>query len=308
MIQILLLIIKIIGIALLVVLGVILLLLALVLFVPICYKAKVIHNPEKTHIQAKVSWMFPVVWVTFQYLVQFSYKIRVFGYAVLDSTKPKKEKKAKPVKQKKAGRKKPEKQEPSAEISIVEQPINSVEIESPIEEKIHETGSVDKKEEPEKEEKKPEKKVKKAKEPKPKKEKKSLGDLIERIKHLIRQKDEVLRILDKPESKHAISYAWNKLKHLLKHILPRKIRGYVAYGSSDPSTTGKVLGIVSMIYAKTGMLVEIKPNFEEEQLECDLEIRGRIQIFTLLLIAAKVFFNKELRGLIEDFKNIKNIA
>ena len=58
MIQILLLILKIIGITLLVVLGLILLVLALVLFVPVFYRVRIVHNPEKTQINGRVSFLF----------------------------------------------------------------------------------------------------------------------------------------------------------------------------------------------------------------------------------------------------------
>ena len=115
------------------------------------------------------------------------------------------------------------------------------------------------------------------------------------------------RILAQPETKKAISFVWEKLKRILKHVLPRKIKGYVAFGADNPATTGQVLGVLSVVYARTGMLLEIRPNFTEKQLECDVELKGRIQVFTLLVIAVKVFLNQELRKLITEFKGLKEI-
>ena len=117
----------------------------------------------------------------------------------------------------------------------------------------------------------------------------------------------MLRILGKPETKKAIGFAFGKLGRLLKHILPRKIKGYVVYGADNPATTGQVLGIVSVIYARTGQILEIRPNFMEKQLECDVLIKGRIQVFTLLLIAVKVILNKGVRQVLKEFKGIKDI-
>ena len=51
MIQAILLILKIIGITMLVILGLLLLILALVLFVPIFYRVRVIHSTEKTEVR-----------------------------------------------------------------------------------------------------------------------------------------------------------------------------------------------------------------------------------------------------------------
>ena len=81
----------------------------------------------------------------------------------------------------------------------------------------------------------------------------------------------------------------------------------MAYGADNPATTGQVLGILSVVYARTGQLLEIRPNFTEKQLETDVLFKGRIQFFTLLVIAIKVALNKEIRQVIKEFKGIKDI-
>ena len=140
-----------------------------------------------------------------------------------------------------------------------------------------------------------------------KKIRETINNIIKKIKRLFRQKEEAQRILAKPETKTALKFAWDKLKRLLKHILPRKVKGYVAFGADDPATTGQILGILSIVYARTGELLTIRPNFTEKQLESDVELKGRIQVFTLLVVAVKVFLNQELKQLLEDVKGIKEI-
>ena len=135
----------------------------------------------------------------------------------------------------------------------------------------------------------------------------TIGNIVKKVRKLLHQKEEIQRILAKQETKDAISFVWEKLKRILKHVFPRKIKGYVMYGADNPATTGQVLGALSVIYARTGMLLDIQPNFTEKQLECDVELKGRIQVFTLLVIAVKVFFNQKLRQLVTDFKGLKEI-
>ena len=288
MIQVLLLILKIIGISLLSVLGIILLVLAVILFAPVFYRVRVVHNPKETKVTAKVSFLFPLLLVTVEYLKKLSYKLRVFGFAVLNSEKPKK----------------------NEDTLLPAEPVTEVSSEEkPPEPNPEQTPHTEPKEEPEEtqssQEKKPglfEKilsKIQKIRE--------TIGNIVKKVRKLLHQKDEIQRILAKPETKKAISYVWAKLKRVLKHILPRKIKGYVAFGADNPATTGQVLGVLSVVYAKTGMLLEIRPNFTEKQLECDVELKGRIQVFTLLVIAVKVFLNQELRQLITDFKGLKEI-
>lgn len=288
MIPLLVLLLKIIGIVLLGLLGMLLLILALVLFAPVFYRASVIHHPERTEITARIRYLFPLCQVTLQYLNGFSYKVRVFGYAMVDSKRPQPQKKEKKKKKKTT---EPEKQTPVQSVTAVEKTPSDKKVtlpeKTPVAEQVKKEENTKRKE---------------------KTEKKTVRERLEQWKVLWHKKEEVQRILNKPESKQAISFVWSKCKHLFRHILPRNIKGYLAYGSSDPATTGKVLGMVSVLYAKTGPLVDIRPNFEEEQLECDLKLNGHIQLFTLLVIAAKVFFKKELRQMIEELKQVKEIT
>lgn len=302
MIQILLLILKIIGITILAVIGLILLVLALVLFVPVFYRVRIIHNPRQTKVTAKVSFLWPAVTAVIQYLKKISYKVRIFGLTILDSEKPKKPKKPKRQKVKK---KKEEKvTTPANEDSLSQEKQEEAE---PVAVQPQQLCEEEKQEipiQPEKEKKpglfaKIKAKIQKIRE--------TISKIFSKIKKLVHQKDEVKRILGKPETKTAMMFAWDKLKRLLKHILPRKIKGYVAYGADNPATTGQVIGILSVIYARTGQVLEIRPNFAEKQLETDVIIKGRIQLFTLLLIAIKVALNKELRQVIKEFKGIKDI-
>jgi len=314
MIQIILLILKIIGITLLVVLGLGLLVLALVLFVPVFYRVRIVHNPEKTQVNGRVRFLFPLLSVTFQYLKNFTYRVRILGIPLLDSEKPKKERKEKAKKKRGKQKAKEERKataENAAETENLQENVSETEEQVP-QESVQSIENATSGPAPEAEAVSEEENASKPGffekiRVKIQKIRETVSNIIKKVKKLLHQKDEVLRILSKPESKQAIAFAWDKLKHLLKHVLPRKIKGYVAYGSDNPATTGRVLGIISMVYAKTGQLVEIRPNFQEAQLECDVELRGRVQVFTVLMIAVKVFFNQELRQLITEFKSVKNI-
>lgn len=297
MIQILLLILKICGIALLAILGLLLLIVAVVLFVPVFYRVRVIHNPEKTQIRARVSFLFPFIVASVEYLKKLSYKVRIFGIPLLDSEKPKKEKQPKKKKAKQSHK----------ENSLQE---DNVKPQQELQQK------------PEQEEAEPQEtfsgKEEKTVKPERKgffdkirskfaKVRETISNVVSKIKTLLHRKERVQQILAKPETKKALRFVWDKLKHLLKHILPRKIKGYVAYGADDPATTGQVLGILSVLYARTGQLLTIRPNFVEKQLECDVELKGRIQVFTLLVIAVKVFLNQELKQLLAEVKGLKEI-
>ena len=88
---------KFIGIALAVFIGLLLLLLCLVLFVPVRYKA-FIKKSDVTYGRGRISWFFSLVCVPIQYAEkEFSAKLKIFGIMVKDlmaeeEVKPKKPK------------------------------------------------------------------------------------------------------------------------------------------------------------------------------------------------------------------------
>lgn len=299
MMHVILLILKIIGIAFLAILGLLLLILAIVLFVPVLYRIKLIRVEEEFRVKAQISFLFPLFYATIQYMKKTVSRIRVLGFVVSDSERQKKEKKA-------TKKKKKEKKNPKQELlkeTVLEEEELIPEEEILFHEKEESTSSMEHKSGERKEKVGFFEKIKR----KFRHIKESIVKLVAKIKKLLHQKDALREILDDSENKATLKFLWDELKHLLKHILPRKTKGYVAFGTGDPATTGQLLGIVSIVFARTGQLCEIRPNFTEKQIECDVEFKGRLQIFTLLLIAGKVYFHQELRALAGKFKGIKEI-
>ncbi|MBQ9936074.1 MAG: DUF2953 domain-containing protein [Lachnospiraceae bacterium] len=83
-------------------------------------------------------------------------------------------------------------------------------------------------------------------------------------------------------------YLKKYLLGLLKHIGPRKIKGYVRYGFGDPCKTGQITGYISMlpfVYQKHFSLI---PDFYEKVVEADVFIKGRIRIGYILRIVLNI--------------------
>lgn len=81
--------------------------------------------------------------------------------------------------------------------------------------------------------------------------------------------------------------------HLWRKLKPKKIKGYLHFGTGDPCSTGEILGILSFLYVAGRGELRIVPEFDEACLEGEIEIRGRITVFTLLWILYKVVFSEE---------------
>lgn len=96
-----------------------------------------------------------------------------------------------------------------------------------------------------------------------------------------------------------------QLKQIMKHILPKKIKGYVAFGMEDPSSTGKLLGGIGIMYGFIGEKIKIKPNFQEEQLEFIIDAKGRIRIVTLVRYSYILWKSNEIKKLIRNVNQLK---
>lgn len=87
------------------------------------------------------------------------------------------------------------------------------------------------------------------------------------------------------------------LQTFLYRIRPRKVTGDVAFGFADPSTTGRVLGEISLIPFLFATDLEISPDFETDEtyLDGSIRMRGHILIIHVLIFLIGLFRKREFR-------------
>lgn len=100
-----------------------------------------------------------------------------------------------------------------------------------------------------------------------------------------------------------ITYA--SFKKLIKHILPRKLKSRIVFGTGDPCSTGQALGVFGIIYSFYGDNVQVIPDFENKVLEGKHYARGRIRLVTLLIIVIKLILDKRFKQLKDNFLVLK---
>ena len=98
-------------------------------------------------------------------------------------------------------------------------------------------------------------------------------------------------------TERALSLIKNELIRILKALRPRKYRINLIYGFDDPALTGKVTGVLAMLFLKAGKKAEFIPDFDNKVLEGDIYLKGRIMGITLLIVLWKLYFNKDFRRL-----------
>lgn len=311
-IDILLWILKWIGILLLLLLGLLLFLVLVVLLAPVRYKGRLrkTEEPEGALFgEGKVTWLNPILRVRVRYEgKKLVYRVRLFGFCIVNSEKPKKEKKKK---------KSPETAAEAMEVNVTEPPVTeengaSGEPTASTEASLPEQTSqedVNGEEESSGEEKKVSffGKIKrffgkiKAFFVKIK----NLGTNVKKQISLLRyKKGQVMSFLKDEIQKRAFGKAWGTVKKVLRHVLPQKVKGRVEFGTGNPESTGKALAGLAIFYGKYGKHVTIVPEFMEKRLVGEITFKGRIRFGTLVRLGLSLLRDKNVKGFRKNWKKL----
>lgn len=286
----LLLILKILGIVLLVLLGILLALLLIVLFVPVRYQGSGYReegDPVPVHVQLKVTWLLHLVRVSFIYPEEAFLKVKVLFFQIL----PAKEKKKKASNKKEADGKKPktDKKEVGSDVS-----------DTTSDQKISDEGNAADEDGGD--------------------DRRTLLDFVrklffairnikytirkiyDKINHIIHNIRYYIKILQTESFKRAFVLCREQLLRLMKIVLPRKVSGTFTIGMEDPAATGQILSIYGILYPLIGDSITVIPDFEKPVMEGSFRFKGKITAFTLIRIAAKIYFDKDLKRVICLFK------
>lgn len=324
---------KVIGIVIASIIGLVLFVISLVLFVPIRYKVKANkENCDETVIEAHgtISWLLHILNIHIDYPSDDLIKIRVFFIRIgKKNKKDKKNKKTKDIKYD------DEKIEESDNINISSTDISLVEEQDSIKDKIRsdsekmdtdnakeeqhienhsaedvsdeevsgDDASSEKISEEEDSEEKPTMKgfIEKVIDA-VKNIKLTVQNVYDKIKHICNNLNKYINIITSNTFSHAFKKCRVSLVKILKRILPRKLAGNIFFGTGDPSSTGKFIGYYSLIYPYISRELNVFPDFENKIAYGDVLIKGHFCVFSILRIMASAYFNKDVKKLLKMLK------
>lgn len=268
---------KVTGIVLLCIIGLVLFVLLIVLFVPIRYKADGFYKDSDYNVKAKASWLLHVVTVSFDLKASKEPVIKVFGIRL-------KGKKKKDEEEGETAEETTEDVTKEAKEETKEEAVEEIKEESTDEHFSEETAK-------DEEDKRSEKKDKRSKD---KKEFKS-ESVYDKIKGYV-------DIIKSDEFKESFALVKKQLCRLLKAILPRKWEINASLGFEDPSLTGYVCAVSGAMYMCFRKHIHIVGDFDEEKIDAKAYFKGRIYIVVLVYVFLRVWFNKKIRHTIELFR------
>ncbi len=332
MLHIILFILKILGLLVLIVLGLVLAVTLLILLVPVRYQAEGSYD-GKVKGKARITWLLHILSVTAQYEEDLIVRVRIFGFRI---GKPKKMdselKEAEDIVVQAMEIMEPE---PIREVlKGKEEDHDRVREETrslppPQEESRNLTPP---KEEPKREE--PSKEESKREDPKKEEPKKKKGfrikEMFEKLKKKVLmaftklkffflricdtlrtikdKKDEIYAWISDKENQRTGKLLFRQVKRLVRHILPRRGKGNITFGFDDPYLTGQVLTYASVIYPLCHKRLNLYPVFDQTVFTMEGTFRGRIRMGSVLLISSRMLLDRNFRRLLKGWLHKGGIA
>lgn len=327
MLHIVLLVLKIIGIVLLVILGLLLVLLLAVLLAPLRYKISGSYYGELKG-SIKITWLLHMVSAVISYQKETSIKVRILGIPVYHPGRKKAKKEGKEI----LDQLEPEIPKGKETIDRAVKTVKDIKAAEP---EIPAKPSVKTPESPQhfaelsKSQAEPPDEIQKPAEKSAVQGKKSVSPfkkiwnfiknlpdriretqkrvkaawrrLIKKVRKIRTSTEELKAWFYNPENQEMMKLVYRHAKAILRHGLPKRVKGSVTFGFDDPYTTGQALAYAGMLYPLYGKNIMIQPVFDRVIFECEGTIKGRIRVGTVLLRLFRAYRNKTLKALIKKW-------
>lgn len=127
----------------------------------------------------------------------------------------------------------------------------------------------------------------------------------DKLREIARKKEKVMGFLTNEIHQAAFLKVISELKRLLLRLRPQKIMGEIEFGFDDPAWTGQVLAGISILYPYFADCFQIIPDFEEKKLRGQLEIKGKITAKNFAALGLRVILDKNVRMTLRHIKTFK---
>lgn len=124
-----------------------------------------------------------------------------------------------------------------------------------------------------------------------------------RAGELLAKPGELLELAETLEVREVFGNAAGYVTYLLHHYGPRRISGFLRFGTGNPATTAQLTGLIYLILPARAEDFTVTPEFEEIVFETKVSLAGRIRACHLLRVGWQAFRDKKLRRMIKYFRS-----
>lgn len=130
--------------------------------------------------------------------------------------------------------------------------------------------------------------------------------LCDMIKRAVEGKETILEFFGKDRHKITLKHLKKELLFIWKNSRPKKLKLHAKFGFEDPALTGQIMAALGIAMPFIGEYdLNINPYFEEEILEMNCIVKGRVYLYHILLASFRVVREKENRLTYKALKRLK---
>ncbi len=127
----------------------------------------------------------------------------------------------------------------------------------------------------------------------------------DKVYSLEEKKDKILGFLKDETHIGAVKKGKKEVFKLLRRLRPKKLFIEARFGFEDPCITGKTLAGLSILYPFIGEHVELTPDFKKRILKGKLYTKGNVCAFHFLILLWNLFWSRNVRQTYRDVKNFE---
>lgn len=132
-----------------------------------------------------------------------------------------------------------------------------------------------------------------------------LKNIADTIRNINNKRELVVAFIQSENNRKAFKGIFSQVVKILKHIVPKKFKGEVIFGTGDGCSTGEIFRYIGMFYWLLGDKLYIEADFSGKRLELDIMTKGRIRLGTIVYRLLKILFSKEFKVLRRNIMALK---
>lgn len=133
----------------------------------------------------------------------------------------------------------------------------------------------------------------------------TIRKICDKIKNILQNIAFYKELWQDPDTQGLLQHAGKRIGHILKKLRPRKLTINAVVGTGSPDTTGYLYGIYGMLLPRLGKGILITPDFEQAVLEGDFKASGHFTLACILFHSVRLILDKRLRKLQDSIRQFK---
>lgn len=129
-----------------------------------------------------------------------------------------------------------------------------------------------------------------------------LDSLSAKMRHFRELWDYYTELLNNEGTQKVIRSVFLRIRSILMHIRPSILKADLEVGTGDPASTANILAVNGMFYPLVGDKIHIKPDFDNKKLEGNFFIKGRVRLCIPLFHVLMIVCDRKTWKLIRKLK------